>query len=71
MERELKIDRAIYVVDDDTQTYRFLKRNPEWRDLCAAENEANKTQLDGYVRVFRSGKSATFSHAKQSTEKVH
>lgn len=71
MERELKIDRAIYAVDDEALTYRFLRHNPGWRELCVAENESNKAQLEGYIRVLRSGKTTTFGHAKQSTEKVH
>ena len=39
MLRELKIDRAIYLVDDETRTYRFLKRNQDWEQLDLAENE--------------------------------
>ena len=71
MERELKIDRAIYAVDDVALTYRFLKRNPAWRELCAAENEANKAQLEGYVRILGSGETVLDDHAKPSQSKVH
>lgn len=60
MTRKLKIDRAIYLVDDATKSYRFLQRNPEWRVLEPAENEANKRQLDGYTRIFRDGRTKTF-----------
>jgi hypothetical protein len=57
---EVAIDRAIYEVDDGNSTYRFLRRNPAWRRLSAAESEANKRRLDGYQRIFRDGSSKTF-----------
>jgi len=42
MAKELKIDRSIYLVDDETKTYKFLARNPDWKKLDLLENEANK-----------------------------
>ena len=62
MTRELKIDRAIYLVDDESRTYRFLKRNPDWEQLDPAENEVNKRQIDGYTRIFRDGGRKTFRY---------
>lgn len=58
--RELKIDRAIYIVDDDGRTYRFSRRNPQWRLLSAAENEANKRSLEGYTRQLRCGRTRLY-----------
>ncbi len=60
MVRELMIDRAIYLVDDQARSYRFLKRNPAWKSLAPQENEANKRQIDGYTRFFRDGRTKTF-----------
>jgi hypothetical protein len=62
MPRELPVDRAIYLVDDSTKTYRFARRNPEWRSLPTKENERNKCQLDGYTRILRDGRRRVFEH---------
>lgn len=55
MPAELKIDRAVYLVDEATRTYRYLRRNPGWRDLDPEENERHKRHLDGYTRIFPDG----------------
>ncbi len=60
MARELKIDKAVYLVDDRTRTYRYLRRNPEWERLTAEENETNKSAIDGYLRHFRDGRSRKY-----------
>lgn len=60
MATELKIDRAIYVVDDATKTYRYLRRNPAWKTLSQRENEQNKRHIDGYTRMFKNGRAKTF-----------
>ena len=62
MPRELKIDRAVYLVDDGTRTYRFLRRNPDWEKLDPDENDKNKRQIDGYTRIFTDGRSKTFRY---------
>lgn len=62
MQQELKIDRAIYLVDDETRTYRFLRRNPDWKNLDLSENDANKRQIDEYTRIFRDGRRKTFRY---------
>jgi hypothetical protein len=62
MPRELKIDRAIYLADDQTRTYRFLGRNPDWRNLDPEENERNKRHIDGFTRTFRDGRTKTFRY---------
>jgi hypothetical protein len=64
MARELKIDRAVYLVDDETRTYRFLRRNPHWEKLDPAESNHNKRQIDGYTRVFRDGRRKTFRYRR-------
>jgi SAM-dependent methyltransferase len=58
--RKLKIDRAVYLVDDDRRTYAFLERNPDWARLSPRQNAANKLQIDGYARLFRDGRKKTF-----------
>jgi hypothetical protein len=64
MPREAKIDRAIYLVNDEQRTYKFLRRNPDWRKLRPEENEANKRSIEGYAREMRSGKSKTYRRAE-------
>jgi hypothetical protein len=62
MARELQIDRAVYLVEDETRTYRFLRRNPDWQALDKAQNEENKRQIDGYTRILRDGRRKTFRY---------
>ncbi len=64
MPRELKIDRAVYLVDDKTRTYHFLRRNSDWEKSDPAENDKNKRQIDGYTRLFRDGRRKTFRYAR-------
>lgn len=45
MKKQLKIDQAVYLVDDKTKTYQFLKRNLNWRKLDPRQNEKNKKVL--------------------------
>lgn len=68
--RELKIDRAVYVVDEETRTYRYLRRNPEWQDLDPRENERNKRHLDGYTRMFPDGRTKVFRYRPPYTTRV-
>lgn len=58
---ELKIDRAVYLVDEETKTYCYLRRNPQWKDLDPADNERNKRHLDGYTRIFPDGRRKLFN----------
>ena len=60
MKREIKIDKAVYIADDLSTTYEFLKRNPYWKKLDKKENEKNKQSINGYTRVFRNGKMKVF-----------
>jgi hypothetical protein len=60
----MKIDRAIYLIDDEIKTYRYLRRNLEWRKLTSEENEANKRSIDGYTRVFRNGQTKTYKRSE-------
>ena len=60
MKRYLKIDRAIYWVDEDTRTYGFNKRNPDWIDVKPEESIFNLKQLDGYTRVYSKGRTRVF-----------
>lgn len=71
MVRMLRIDRALYEVDDNTKTYRFCSRNSEWRNLGSEENERNKKQLDGYTRIFRDGARKVFRYRDQQKRRHH
>jgi hypothetical protein len=61
-ERKVRIDRAVYLVDDGTKTYRFLGGNPSWKDLTQSENKRNKKSIDGYARIFRNGRRKIFRY---------
>lgn len=60
--RKVRIDTAVYLVDDNAKTYSFLGRNPSWKDLPRSENKENKKSIDGYSRIFRNGKSKVFRY---------
>ena len=60
MKREVNIDRAVYLVDDDKKSYVFLKRNPDWANLDSRLNQENKKSIDGYTRTFRDGSKKVF-----------
>lgn len=42
MTKILKIDKALYEVDNENRTYKYLGRNLEWQDLEPVDNEKNK-----------------------------
>ncbi len=58
----LKIDRALYEVDDTTKTYRYYGRNKDWENLSQEENIGNKKRIDGYTRIFPDGRSKVFKY---------
>jgi hypothetical protein len=58
----LKIDRALYEVDDSSRTYRYSGRNGDWRKLDPRENSRNKKRIDGYTRIFADGKRKVFAY---------
>ncbi len=60
--RHVSVDRAVYVVDDARKTYWFERRNPRWQDLSPEESARNQRTLEGYTRVFRSGKTRVFHY---------
>jgi hypothetical protein len=60
--RKVRIDRAVYLVNDDTKTYSFIGRNHSWKDLPQGENKENKKSIDGYTRIFRNDKSKVFRY---------
>ncbi len=62
MSKILKINKALYEVDDKTKTYRYYGRNPEWKELSAEENQRNKKHIDGYARILRNGKKVVFRY---------
>lgn len=66
MGKILKIDRALYEVNDQTKTYRYYGRNPEWKNLSEEENERNKKHIDGYARILRNGKKVVFNYKPKS-----
>jgi len=51
MKKYLKIDKAIYEVDEQAKTYKFLKRNFNWDKLSEEENRSNKKFIEGYMRI--------------------
>jgi hypothetical protein len=65
---EIKIDRAIYQVNDSARRYWFVRRNPEWRTLSPHENEKNKRRIDGYTRVFNSGQTKVYRYHQDPCE---
>lgn len=64
MTRLLKIGKAIYEVNDDNRIFRFISKNPKWRQLSKEESESNKKSLDGYTRKFGTGKMKVFHYKK-------
>jgi hypothetical protein len=64
MTEMLKIDRALYEVDDKTRTYRYFGRNPHWENLSKEESRRNKKHVDGYTRIFPDGRKKVFRYKK-------
>jgi len=62
MTKILKIDRALYEVDDETKTYKYYGRNLEWKKLNKEDNRRNKKLIDGYTRIFSGGKKKVFRY---------
>lgn len=62
MPEELAVDRAIYLVDRATRTYRYARRNLDWAELDPAANERHKRSLVGYERIFPGGRRKTFAY---------
>lgn len=62
MLREVEIDKAVYLVDTSTKMYRFMRRNPHWRELSPKLNEQNKASIDGFTRIFRNGRTRLYTH---------
>ena len=60
MTKILKIDRALYEVDDQEKNYKYYGRNAKWQELDLAESEKNKKSIDGYIRIFPNGKQKVF-----------
>ena len=58
----LKIDRALYKVDDRTKTYRYYGRNRNRENLSKEENQRNKKYIDGYTRIFPDGRKKVFRY---------
>jgi len=58
----LKIDRALYEVDDKTKTYRYYGRNPECENLSKEESQKNKKHIDGYTRIFPDSRKKVFRY---------
>jgi hypothetical protein len=62
MPREIAVDQAIYLANDETKTYRFLRRNPVWEKVDPEIREQNKQSLDGYTRIFPDGRKKVFRY---------
>ncbi len=67
MTKILKIDKALYEVDDKTKIYRYFGRNPNWESLGKEENERNKKRINGYTRIFRDGKTKKFKYMEKKS----
>ena len=60
MKRKVNTDRAVYLVDYDSRSYVFLKRNPDWTNIDSKVNQENKKSIDGYTRIPRDGSKKVF-----------
>ena len=60
MKKILKIDRALYEVDDKSKIYRYYGRNSEWRKLSKEENQRNKKHISRYTRIFPDSRKKLF-----------
>lgn len=60
MLKQLKIDKSVYLVDDEDKSYRFFKRNPNWNKLTMIQNLKNKKLIDGYTRMLRNDTTKKF-----------
>ena len=60
MTKILKIEMALYEVDDKTKTYRYYGRNLDWENLTIEENRKNKKHIGGYTRIFPDGRKKVF-----------
>lgn len=69
-ERGLQVDRAVYAVDEEQRVYRYLRRNPGWRELDPRENERNKRHLHGFTRIFPHGRTKVFRYRPPYTTKA-
>jgi hypothetical protein len=69
MKKILRIDRALYEVDDETRTYRYHGRNSDWGKLRQEENTKNKQSIDGYTRIFPNGKRKIFRFNNTKSER--
>jgi hypothetical protein len=67
--REVQIDHPVYLVDDETHTYRFLRRSPSYRALARGLNERSKRSVDGYSRRLRSGRAKPFRYKSLNRER--
>jgi hypothetical protein len=66
MPRLIKIDKAIFEVDDAKRIFKFISRNAQWRAVSKEESESNKKSLDGYIRKFsKTGKMKVFHYKEE------
>jgi hypothetical protein len=66
---ELKLDRAVYLVDEITKTDQYLRCNPGWRHLDPEENERSERHLVGYMRILPDGRRKTFTYRSRTPAK--
>jgi hypothetical protein len=69
--REVWIDKAVYLVDDETRTYKLLRRNPDWKELPAAKSFENELALEGFTRVFADGRRRVFHFDESASRRRH
>jgi hypothetical protein len=68
MFKRLKVDRSIYLVDDDDKSYRYLGRNLNWQKLTVKQSLSNKKYLDGFTRIFGNDKTKLYHFKKKGVQ---
>lgn len=64
MKREIQIGRSIYLADDASRTYVFLRKIPFWKSAETNEEE-NMRSIVGYARIFSDGNKKVFLRSER------
>ncbi len=59
MKREIQIGRSVFLADDATRTFVFLRKVPLWK-IFEKNDEENKWSIAGYVGIFSDGNKRVF-----------
>jgi hypothetical protein len=60
--KKIKIDRAVYLVDTKTRTYKYLSKNPNWKNLTKQENIRNKRSILGFTRILKNRRRKIYTY---------